>query len=180
MLKSYADAFVPNSRMRLGTLASAQLDRIKNIPNLIVGKVAPEIVGEDIDGKPLKLSDYRGKVVVLTFWGHWCGPCRAMYPHERTLVQRLGDKPFALLGINSDSDRDDLQKTVKKEKMTWRNVWDFSTDGPISTSYNVSSSPAIYVLDHNGVIRNIGPRGDNLDAAVDALLAELAKEKNGS
>ena len=51
--------------------AAAELTRIKNLPNLKVGKTAPEIVGEDIDGKQFKLSDYRGKVVLLDFWGHW-------------------------------------------------------------------------------------------------------------
>ncbi len=55
--------------------------------NLVVGKPAPEIEGADMDGKPFKLSDYKGKVVVLVFWGTWCGPCMAQVPHERELVQ---------------------------------------------------------------------------------------------
>jgi peroxiredoxin len=103
-----------------------------------------------------------------------------MYPHERSLVKRLADKPFALLGINSDEDRDQVKKTIEKEQMTWRSWWDGgSTDGPIQTSYNVSHWPTIYVLDHKGVIRYIDVRNKQLEDAVDKLLDELEKEKGG-
>ena len=68
----------------LATRRSARSPRpgSTTVHNLAVGKPAPEINGVDFDGKPLKLSDYRGKVVVLVFWGTWCGPCMAEVPHE--------------------------------------------------------------------------------------------------
>lgn len=69
--EKYADARTPDGREKLGDKAAAELIRIRNIPNLKVGKRAPEIEGEDIDGKQFKLGDYRGKVVLLDFWGHW-------------------------------------------------------------------------------------------------------------
>jgi hypothetical protein len=103
--KNYADVRTPDGSARLGDKAAAELARLRNRMSLAVGRPAPEITGEDLDGKPMKLSDYRGKVVLLTFWGHWCGPCRSMYPHERSLVKRLEGQPFALLGVNSDTDR---------------------------------------------------------------------------
>jgi hypothetical protein len=102
-----------------------------------------------------------------------------MYPHERSLVKRLADKPFALLGINSDSDRDEIKQVIDKEQITWRSWWNGgSTNGPISTEWNVSGWPTIYVLDHNGVIRYKNTREKDLDAAVDALIAALEKEKS--
>jgi len=67
----YADVRTPDGSARLGGMAALELARIRNVPNLVVGKPAPEITGEDIDGKAFKLSDYRGKVVVLDFWGDW-------------------------------------------------------------------------------------------------------------
>jgi hypothetical protein len=97
-----------------------------------------------------------------------------MYPHERSLVKRLADKPFALLGINSDDNRDELKKTMQKEQITWRSWWNGgSTTGPIATKWNVRGWPTIYVLDARGVIRYKSVRGEAMDKAVDTLLKEL-------
>jgi hypothetical protein len=97
-----------------------------------------------------------------------------MYPHERSLVKRLAGKPFALLGINSDKDRDALKKTMQKEQITWRSWWNGgSTDGPIAKKWGVRSWPTIYVLDGHGVIRYKNVRGTAMDKAVDSLLKEL-------
>ena len=94
-----------------------------------------------------------------------------MYPHERSLVERLDDKPFALLGINSDQDRVRLKKRMEEEGITWRSWWDGgSTSGPIATEWKVRGWPTIYVLDHRGVIRYRDIRGEALDVAVDTLL----------
>jgi Thioredoxin-like len=99
-----------------------------------------------------------------------------MYPHERSLVKRLENKPFALIGINSDSNREKLKNHMAKEKITWRSWWDGgSTDGPIATKWNVSGWPTIYVLDHKGVIRYKGVRDKAMDAAVDKLLREMER-----
>ncbi len=137
-----------------------------------VGKSAPDIVGEDLDGNPLRLSDYRGKVVVLTFWGSWCPPCRAMIPHERELVERLQGKPFALLGVNSDEGLWTIRNFAAREGITWRNWYD-GPDGPIARAWGVVAWPTVYVLDARGVIRYTNVRGAALDRAVDKLLAEM-------
>ena len=97
-----------------------------------------------------------------------------MYPHERSLVKRLENKPFTLLGINSDKDREELKKTMEKEAITWRSFWDGgSTQGPIAGKWNVHGWPTIYVLDGKGVIRKKNVRGEAMDKAVDELLKEL-------
>jgi hypothetical protein len=104
-----------------------------------------------------------------------------MYPHERSLVQKLADKPFALIGINSDSDRDRLKERIKEEKMTWRSWWDGgSTSGPIASSWNVQGWPTLYILDHKGTIRHkfLGFPGEaKFDGALEALLKEAEKEQ---
>jgi peroxiredoxin len=159
------------------TLADYAKPRLEAMRSLAVGKVAPEIEGQDIDGKPMKLSDYRGKVVVLSFWRSWCGPCMRFVPDEKKLVERLRDRPFALLGINSDSDREKLKATIKKEGIAWPSWWDGGrTGGPIAMRWDVHAWPTLIVLDHTGVIRfkNLPhhiPR--LLDEAVDSLLNEM-------
>ena len=100
-----------------------------------------------------------------------------MYPHERSLVLRLADQPFALIGVNSDKDLDELRPRLKEENITWRSFWNGpeGTNGPISTAWGVRSWPTIYVLDAKGVIRFKGVRGEAMDKAVDELLAELGE-----
>ena len=102
-----------------------------------------------------------------------------MYPHERSLVKRLADEPFALIGINSDKDLEALRPRLEEENITWRSFWNGpdGTGGPISTAWGVRSWPTIYVLDAKGVIRYRNVRGQAMDKAVDTLLAELTDEQ---
>jgi hypothetical protein len=101
-----------------------------------------------------------------------------MIPHERSLVKKLEGKPFALLGINSDHDRDELKKKLKDENITWRSFWNGgSTDGPIAKAWNVHGWPTIYVLDEKGIIRAKQVREKSMETAVEKLLAEMANGK---
>ena len=96
-----------------------------------------------------------------------------MYPHERSLVARMKDKPFTLLGVNSDSVAR-YKKAIKENDITWPSFWDGgSTGGPIATRWAVTGWPTIYVLDHKGVIRYKNVRGESMDKAVDTLMAEI-------
>ena len=100
-----------------------------------------------------------------------------MYPHERSLVARLKNKPFALLGINSDASREALKPVLQREQITWRSWFDGgNTSGPIARAWGVQGWPTIYVLDHRGVIRFKDVRGEAMDGAVDKLLAEMEAE----
>ena len=99
-----------------------------------------------------------------------------MFPHERSLVKRLADKPFALLGINSDPDLEDLKKKNEKLQIAWRSWWDRSTNGPIATAWNVDGWPTIYILDAKGTIRYIDVPDKSIDKAIDTLLEEMEKE----
>ena len=103
-----------------------------------------------------------------------------MYPHERSLVRRLANRPFALIGVNSDRDRTELKKVLLTERITWRSFWNGgSTAGPISSRWRVHSWPTIYILDGDGVIRYRDVREAAMDRAVDVLLAEMGSKKRG-
>jgi thiol-disulfide isomerase/thioredoxin len=176
VVREYADVpYAPYVGPR--TLAEAAQAELLALRDVALGQMAPEIEGEDLAGKRLRLSDYRGRVVVVVFWGFWCGPCRAQIPHERALVRRVEGKPFSLLGVNSDADREQAKERAKKEGMTWPSWWDRGADGPIVRRWAVTGWPAVYVLDHRGVLRHKGVTGKDLDDAVDTLLRELGREK---
>ena len=100
-----------------------------------------------------------------------------MYPHERSLVERLKDKPFAIIGVNSDKDLEKLAKRIEEENITWRSFWNGpeGTGGPISKRWNVSGWPTTYVIDAEGVIRFKQIRGKDVDVAVDQLLEEMGR-----
>jgi thiol-disulfide isomerase/thioredoxin len=166
----------PRRPDRQETIAGAA-EMMLNDLHASIGKVAPEIEGKDIDGEPMKLGDYRGKVVMLSFWGSWCGPCMALVPHERALAERLAGKPFVLLGVNSDEDPGQAKKVIRKEEMAWRSWSDGIPPGRIATRYGVRGWPTLYLIDAKGVIRHIFHGDDkNLDEALNTLLKEIEAE----
>jgi hypothetical protein len=98
-----------------------------------------------------------------------------MSAHERSLVKRLQDKPFIIIGVNSDEDREKLKEVMKKEEITWRSFWDGGgTTGPIQMKWGVTGWPTIYVLDHQGIIRAKGPQDAVLDRMVDKLVKQAS------
>jgi thiol-disulfide isomerase/thioredoxin len=180
VVNGYADCplLTGGGQRSLGDVAK---DELYDLRNLRVGNVAPDLQGEDLEGIKFKLQDYRGKVTVVVFWAKWCFPCMAMVPHERKLVARLNGRDFVLIGVNGDGDRDKAKQVTAKEKMTWRSFWNGPKlgDGPLSRAWNVRNWPTIYVLDELGTIRYKGVTGEDLDKAIDELLAELEKKKRG-
>ena len=100
-----------------------------------------------------------------------------MYPHERSLVNRLKDKPFVLLGINTGDQEATLRKLIKDGEITWP-FWidDTGKSGPITQQWSVEAFPTIYVLDAKGVIRFKDVRDEEMDKAVDSLFAEMEAE----
>lgn len=94
-----------------------------------------------------------------------------MYPHERSLVEKLAGQPFALVGVNSDESPEKLAKALARENITWPSFFDGGgTGGPIATRWGVSGWPTIYVLDRAGVIRYKNVRDQALERAVVELL----------
>lgn len=158
--------------LRTEAVAKAAVFAIKNLG---VGKVAPEIEGEDLDGVTFKLSGYRGKVTMISFWGSWCGPCMELASHERALVERYNDRPLAIVGVNSDPDREKLKPVLAEHGITWRSFWsgEKGPSGAIPSTWNVGQWPTLYLLDGNGVIRAKNLFGTALEAKIEELVAGL-------
>ncbi len=141
------------------------------VSDLSIGNVAPEIKIPDLDGKSASLFALKGKVVVLDIWATWCPPCRAMIPHERKMVERLRDKPFALVSISVDEKKKTLTDFLAREPMPWTHWWN-GTEGGVIEAWDVRYYPTIYVIDARGVIRHKDLKGEELEKAVNALLEE--------
>src|SRR6185436_3475527 len=108
-----------------------------------------------------------------------------MFPHERSLVARLKDDPFALIGVNSDTDAAaKKKKELVDEKITWRSFWNGpkGTSGPISTAWNVSGWPTLYLIDDEGKIRfkHLGSPGDETRDTEIAQLVAAANKAPGA
>jgi thiol-disulfide isomerase/thioredoxin len=165
-----------------GTLGDLARPRLEALQFFSVGKLAPDLAGDDVQGVQMTLGDFKGKVVLLSFSGDWCGPCNAMMPHEREIVQHFKDRPFVMVSVNSTKSRDDLLKSIKAKAITWRCWWDprGESDGPIAARWNVRGWPTVYLLDHRGIIRlkfvGFVGQSDEGQPPIDATVEALVKE----
>jgi len=98
-----------------------------------------------------------------------------MLPHERSLVKKFANRPFSIVGVNSDP-QEKLKKLVADGTVTWRNFSDVSTRGPIAKDWGINGWPTLYLIDHHGIIRHIGLRGEAMEKAIVQLVAEAEKK----
>jgi thiol-disulfide isomerase/thioredoxin len=181
--KEFADvelrpAFNKNPAMTLGNMAKRVLFEIRNLG---IGKTSPEVVSHNLDDKEVKLSDYRGKILILDFWATWCGPCRQMIPHSRQLVEKMKDKPVALVSVSCDAEKETLTKFIEKEPMPWTHWWEGVKSDSVLNVWNIQGIPTVYVIDPKGVIRykQVGfnpEKPDALDKEIEKLLEEGSKK----
>jgi thiol-disulfide isomerase/thioredoxin len=163
-------------------LGDAARRKLVEIRTLSIGRLAREIDGTTVTGQPLKLTDHRGKVTLLFFWANWCGFCRQMYPGVNALTQKYSGRPFAVVGINCDEDRETGNRAVDRFRMAFPSVWNGSVAGGKPTdTWQIDGYPALFLLDEKGLIRKIwhGREDDDvIAAAVDTLVkrAEAGKK----
>lgn len=174
VIKDYGDCACLGATKGATTLGARARAELFELQQLRPGKTAPEIAGEDLDGARLKLSDYRGKVVLLVFWASWCGPCMAEVPHERELVERFKGRPFVVIGVDGDEEKAKARRAVAEKQIGWRSFWNGPAGayGAINTAWNIRMLPTVYVIDHKGVIRDTHIEGADMDAALAKLVAE--------
>ena len=107
---------------------------------------------QDLEGKPISLSDYRGKVVFIDFWATWCPPCRQSIPYVEKLYEQYKDsEDFVVLGINLQEDNDTIAKFMKKQKMNYSILL---SDKKVIANYGIVSIPRFFIIDRNGDVYN--------------------------
>lgn len=148
-------------------------ERLAASTPLKVGDQAPDFEGRRLSGGTFKLSELRGRIVLVDFWGMWCGPCVAQLPKLRNLRQQFAGKPFEIVGIDSDADVEALRRFVTANRIDWITVLDGSTDGPVAKSWRLDSWPTSFLLDGEGVIQARNPDLDSLATQISKMLAKV-------
>ena len=138
------------------------------------GKAAPSFTLQDLNGKPVSLSDFKGKVIVLDFWATWCPPCVIEIPHFIELYEQYKDQGFAMVGISLDREGISVVKSfVRKYQINYPILM---TDGQVDRVYGgITAIPTTFVIDSAGNIRQkyIGYRDKAVfEADIKALLTE--------
>jgi peroxiredoxin len=135
------------------------------------GTMAPEISLSNAKDSTVKLSSYKGKVVLVDFWASWCGPCRAANPSVVRLYNKYKEKGFEVFGVSIDSKKTAWLKAIKQDRIKYTQVND--TDGwysKIAEAWGVNAIPASFLLDKTGKIIAFDAEGKQLEALIEGLL----------
>lgn len=154
-----------------GTVSIMQMkQQLDEMRALSVGQIAPEIELPSPDGKMIKLSDLRGKYVLIDFWAAWCKPCRQENPNVVRLYNQYKDKGFEVFGVSLDRTKEDWVKAIEADGLTWTHVSDLKYFNSIAAElYKIEAIPATYMIDPDGKIIGKDLRGPSLESKLSEL-----------
>jgi thiol-disulfide isomerase/thioredoxin len=142
----------------------------------LIGKPALPIADDDVDGKPVSLADFAGKVVLVDFWATWCPPCIASIPALDAMARKYHDKGLVILGVNVDAMHEDVQEASKalpvvrrfliRHRVTWTNLLNGQGAADFASAYGVEQIPANFLVGRDGKVVAVEQDGEALEQAV--------------
>jgi thiol-disulfide isomerase/thioredoxin len=124
----------------------------------------------NIDGKSLRLDDLQGRVVLIDFWGTWCGPCRAAMPHLKELYAKYKKDGLVIVGIHTTEDAETMPEFIQAQEIPWPVAVDVAN--MTVDAFAVDSFPDYYVVDRRGILRVADLQNADVDRVVEILLNE--------
>jgi peroxiredoxin len=149
------------------------MDRLNLMRGSTIGHVIYDFKQNTPDGKTIKLSDYRGKYVLVDFWASWCGPCRMENPNVVAAYKKYKDKGFTILGVSFDQDKAKWLAAVEKDQLTWDHVSDLKGWGnEAARIFSISSIPQNILIDKDGKILEKNLRGPALEQKLEEIFGK--------
>lgn len=167
----FAQRYLDDYADRNPAVANNLQQRLRRIQAQLIGAEAPQISLPTPEGDTLRLSDLRGKVVLIDFWASWCGPCRRENPRVKALYETYKDQGFDILGVSLDRSKDSWVKAIAQDGLTWHHVSDLKYwSSQAARTYGVSSIPHTVLVDREGRIVAKKLRGAALEKKVAEML----------
>jgi peroxiredoxin len=129
-----------------------------------LGELAPDFTLNDVNDKPVSLSSFRGKYVLVDFWASWCGPCRGENPNVVAAFKKYNNKNFTVLGVSLDENKADWLDAIKEDGLNWTHISDLKGwQTGVVAQYGFDGIPYNVLVDPSGKILATSLRGDDLD-----------------
>ncbi len=160
--------------LALGDLVLEVVKRLK------VGDVAPDFEIKTVDGRPLKLADFRGKYVLLDFWATWCGPCIVELPQMKSIYDRFKDEArFAMISLSADNDVQTAKKCIEENELKWHQGF-IGRSSKVQSDYCVSGIPSIFLVGPDGKVVAKDLRDQAIVTELEKVLGPLAASSDAS